>query len=150
MIDWVRYYYLQTFSTYSIPKTIFILYSSLCSSLGFWVKKFVIKLWPISCHLKVWSLEKTVITVEKIMSYVILVKDTLCIFFYKNGPKVFYDAKLIFRSFATFFGLAIFTSGAKQKIYVSLKPKCKNLGSWDPTYSWLIGHSSITNFWLIH
>ena len=61
-----------------------------------------------------------------------LVNDRLCHFFYKNWNKTFYGAKLIFRSFAAFFGLTIFTSAKKffiDWIHLSLKPKCKNLGS---------------------
>ena len=37
-------------------------------------------------------------------------------FFYKKSLAFFYGAKLIFRSFATFFGPTVFTSGAKQKL----------------------------------
>ena len=38
-------------------------------------------------------------------------------FFIQNGPQIFYSAKLISRSFATF-GLTIFTSGAKHIFYI--------------------------------
>ena len=46
--------------------------------------------------------------VETTMSYVILGNDRICRFFDKKRPKRFYDAKLIFWSFATFFALTIF------------------------------------------
>ena len=39
--------------------------------------------------------------------------------FWQKKTKQFYDAKLIFWSFATFFGLIIFWSGAKQRFCYS-------------------------------
>ena len=51
--------------------------------------------------------------VEKTMSYVILGNDRICPFLTKKKTKKYYGAKLIFWSFATFFGLIFFRSGAK-------------------------------------
>jgi hypothetical protein len=49
-------------------------------------------------------------------------------FFYIKKTRIFYGAKLIFSSFATFFGLTIFWSGAKQRFCFS---GCRSV--WDQT-----------------
>ena len=84
----------------------------------------------VACNLlKLGSLEKTgieslfhsglhsgtIFFVEKTMPYVILGNDRLCQFATKKKTKKIYDARLIFWSFATFFVLNIFWSGAKQR-----------------------------------
>ena len=78
--------------------------------------------------------------VEKMMSYVILGNDRICRFFDKKRPKIFYDAKLIFWSFATFFGLTIFWSGAKQRFCFCEIYYFINHAEWDT----LLVHSSIS------
>ena len=66
----------------------------------------------------------------------------------KNRQKKNYCAILIFRSFATFFGLTIFRSSTKQKFlfteFMSVLEQNARIDSRVP--SQLIGHSSITNF----
>ena len=52
----------------------------------------------------------------------------LCHFFYKKLTKNPYGGKLIFSSFATFFGQTIFRSGAKQKFVFT--------ESLNPSQSW--------------
>ena len=53
--------------------------------------------------------------VEKTTYSFAYIGERLYPFFYKKRPTFFYGAKLTFRSFATFFGLTIIWSGAKQR-----------------------------------
>ena len=64
---------------------------------------------------KITNVELRKIFVEKTMSYVILGNNRLCRFLTRKKTKNCYDATLIFWSFATFFVLTIFWSGAKQR-----------------------------------
>jgi hypothetical protein len=55
------------------------------------------------------------------MSHVLSAKGY--VLFSTKKTNIFYGAKLIFRSFATFFGLTIFLSGVKQKfLFTDFRP----------------------------
>ena len=66
-----------------------------------------------------WFVLRPPFFLEKKMSHVMLVNDlrrkVMSFFLQKKTQHFFYGAKLIFKLFATFFGLTIFWSGAKQR-----------------------------------
>ena len=86
---------------------------------------------------------------------VILVNDlgeSLCNFFYKTRPTFFYVAKLIFRSFATFFRLTIFWSDPnKGFLFTDCRSACNHTARITTVHWSLVkdGDVILFYFWIL-